>query len=177
VAASAIEGIGSVFGNSKVKRQQQEIEELKTENTKFQTEIKTIKTQIQTAEKEHTKVMDKLRQELDKIYSLFPKIKELLRMENLCRHLGFGEEMTNRILQMKPVGFKGKLYSSEYQRHFETEHSVAEIKPSASEPDKLHLTIDGLGDVGWFRQKYREFQEKIGIKVNQDYCMKKGIKL
>ncbi|MDR2916272.1 MAG: hypothetical protein LBV74_15845 [Tannerella sp.] len=68
---------------------------------------------------------------------------------------------------MKSVGFRGKLYSSEYQRHFETEHSVAEIKPSANKPDRLHLTIDGISDTNWFRQKYREFQESIGIKVKQ----------
>jgi predicted nuclease with TOPRIM domain len=158
VATSAIEGIDSVFGSSKVKRQQQEIEELKSENAGLQTQIQTLKEQIQTNEREHTKITDKLRQELDKIYSLLPKIKELLRIENLCRHLEFGESMTKDILEMKPIGFKGKLYSSEYKRHFETEHSVAEIKPEPNEPNKLRLIIDGLGDVSWFRQKYREFQ-------------------
>jgi FtsZ-binding cell division protein ZapB len=162
-----MDGIGSLVGTSKVKRQQQEIDYLKEENAGLQTEVKTLKEQMQTNEREQTKVTDKLRQELDKIYSLFPKIKELLRMENLCRHLGFGESLTKAILEMKPVGFRGKLYSSEYQRHFETEHSVAEIKPSANEPDRLKLTIDGVSDTNWFRQKYRGFQESIGIKVKQ----------
>jgi hypothetical protein len=98
-------------------------------------------------------------------------------MENLCRHLGFSESLTKAILEMKPVRFKGKLYSAEYKRHFETEYSVAEIKPLTNEPDKLHLTIDGLGDVSWFRQKYREFQESIGIKVKQESQQNKGIRL
>jgi hypothetical protein len=31
----------------------------------------------------------------------------------------------------------------------------------------LH-SIDGLGDIGWFRQKQKEFLEKIGIKVKQE---------
>ena len=167
VATSAIESIGSALGSSKVKRQQQEIEELKSKSTGLQTEIKVLKQQLHTQEKEHASVTDKLRQELDKIYSLFPKIKELLRIENLCRHLGFGENLIKMILEMKPVGFKGKLYSSEYKQHFETEHSVAEIKPYLSDPNKLQLTIDGLSDVGWFRQKQVEFLQKIGIKVNQ----------
>ncbi|MDR2913480.1 MAG: hypothetical protein LBV74_01360 [Tannerella sp.] len=162
-----MDGIGSLVGTSKVKRQQQEIENLKEENAGLQTEIKTLKEQIQTNERKHIKVADKLRQELDRIYSLFPKIKELLRMENLCRHLGFGESQIKAILEMKPVGFKGKLYSSEYSRHFETEYSVTEIKPSSNEPDRLKLTIDGVSDTNWFRQKYREFQESIGIKVKQ----------
>ena len=176
VATSAIEGIGSVLGSSKVKRQQQEIEKLKLENAGLQTEIKTLNQQIQTNEKEHAKIADELRQTLDKIYSLFPKLKELLRIEKLCRHLGFSESMTKDILDMKPVGFKGKLYSSEYQRDFETEYSVAEIKSEQSDPDKLRLTIDGVDDVGWFRQKQREFLEKIGIKIKQEPQQNRGIK-
>jgi hypothetical protein len=91
--------------------------------------------------------------------------------------LGFSESLTRKILEIKPVGFKGKLYSAEYKRYFETEHSVAEIKPSVNEPDKLRLTIDGLSDVGWFRQKYREFQDRIGIKVNQEQGRNNSIKL
>jgi len=177
VATSAIEGIGSMFGGSKVKKQQQEIEILKSENVGLQTENQTLKTQIQLKEKEHTTAMEKLRQELDKIYSLFPKIRELLRIEKLCRYLGFDEEHTNVILDMKPFGFSGKLYSSEYQKHFETEHSVAEIKPLLSDPDRLQLTIDGINDTVWFRQKHKEFLEKIGVKINQESSKNKGVKV
>jgi hypothetical protein len=56
---------------------------------------------------------------------------------------------------------------AEYKRYFETEHSVAEIKPSANEHSKLLLMIDELGNVNWFRQKYREFQERIGINLQK----------
>jgi len=66
---------------------------------------------------------------------------------------------------MKPVGFRGKLYSSEYKRNFETEHFVAEIKPLLSDPNKLQLTIDGVSDTSWFRQKQKEFLERIGVKI------------
>jgi hypothetical protein len=176
VATSAIEGIGSVFGASKVKKRKQEIDELKTENVELQTEIKTLKGQIQTNESEHAKVAVKHRQELDKIHALFPNIKELLRIENLCRHLGFGDDLTNEILKMKPVGFRGKLYSAEFRQHFETERSVAEIKPEPNEPNKLRLTIDGVSDGAWFRQKQKEFLQKIGIRVNQEPRQSKAVK-
>jgi len=177
VATSAIEGIGSMFGSSKVKKQQQEIENLQSENAELQTEIQTMKNQIQMKEKEHTTAMEKLRQELDKIYSLFPKIKEMLRIENLCRHLGFEKALISEIFKMKPVGFSGKLYSSEYRRDFETEYSVAEIKPLLSDPDKLQLTIDGISDTSWFRQKHKEFLEKIGVKVKPEIQQKRGVKM
>ena len=167
VATSAIEGIGSMFGSSKVKKQQQEIEDLKSENDELQAEIKTLKQEIQTSERENMINAQKYKQEIDRIFSLFPKIKDLLGIAKLCRHLKFSDDLIKDILEMKPVGFKGKLYSSEHQRDFETEHSVAEIKPYLSDPDKLKLTIDGLDNVSWFRQKQKEFLERIGIKVNQ----------
>jgi len=176
VATTTIEGIGSVLGSSKVKRQQHEIEELKSKNAELQIEIKSLKQQIQTNENEHAKTTDKLHQELNKIYDLFPKIKELLRMENICKHLGFGKDLTKEILAMKPVGFKGKLYSAEYKQHFETSHSVAEIKPEPNEPNRLQLTIDGLDDTAWFRQKQREFLQMIGIKIRQQRNKKENVK-
>jgi hypothetical protein len=174
--STLMDGISSALGASKVKIQQQAIEELKVENAGLQTEIKTLKQQILINTSEHTKITDRFRQELEKIHALFPKIKELLRMENLCRYLGFGEKKKKMILEMKPVGFKGELYSAEYKRRFETEHSVAEIKPDPNEPNKLRLTIDGLGDAAWFRQKHREFQNLLGIKPREPN-QNKGVKL
>jgi hypothetical protein len=182
VANSAIESIGSVLGGSKVKRQQQElinrrnqIQNLDSENAELQAKIHILTQQMQEQQTKYTATIFKLHQELEKIHTLFPKIKELLRIENLCRLLGFPNDLTKAILEMKPVGFKGQLYSPEYKRNFETERSVAEIKPLLSDPDKLQLTIDGVSDVSWFRKKYREFQEKIGIKVGQEKS--KGIRL
>jgi hypothetical protein len=122
----------------------------------------------QDQQTQHAATTHKLQQELEKIHTLFPKIKELLRIERFCRYMGFNESKTNKILEMKPVEFSGKLYSSEYKRNFETERSVAEIKPYLSDPNKLKLTIDGVDDVSWFRQKYREFQQSIGINIKQE---------
>lgn len=59
------------------------------------------------------------------------------------------------------------MYSAEYKRYFETEHSVAEVKQHPTEKNKLQFTIDGLTDANWFRKKDKEFQESIGIKINE----------
>ncbi|MDR0332406.1 MAG: plasmid recombination protein [Dysgonamonadaceae bacterium] len=175
VVTTTIEGIGSMIGSSKVKRQQQElinrrsqIQNLDSENAGLQAQIHTLTQQMQDQQTQHAATTYKLHQELEKIYALFPKIKELLRIENLCRLLGFPDDLTKAILEMKPVRFKGQIYSPEYKRKFETECSVAEIKPLLSDPNKLQLTIDGMNDTSWFRQRYREFQESIGIKVKQE---------
>lgn len=164
VATSAIEGIGSVFGSSKVKRQQQEIKELKSEKEVLQTEIKTLKEQMQVTEKEHAKITDKFRQELKKIYNLFPHIRELLLIENLCRVLNFGESIIKSLLQFKPVNFKGNVYSPEYKRHFNTENSVAKVEEDTKEANKYRLTIDNLDPTQWFRQKHQEFLQSVGIE-------------
>jgi len=43
-----------------------------------------------------------------------------------------------------------------------------------SNPDRLQLTIDGISDIVWFRQ--REFLEKIGVKVKPQTQINRGIK-
>ncbi len=166
VGSNIMDGIGSMIGTSKVKKQQQEIETLKSDKELLIKEVHHLKQNIDTMQKEHNSIMDKLKQELKKIYDVFPKIKELLRIENLCKHIGFSEELTKMILQMKPVGFKGKLYSPEYRQHFKTDHSEAFIKEHPTDKDKLKFTIDGVSETIWFRQKYKEDQPTINIKQN-----------
>jgi hypothetical protein len=164
VGTTLMDGISSALGTSKVKRQQQEIEILKHEKHELQQDIDGLTQTISKERSERQQETMQLKAEIHKIHSLFPKIKELLRIENLCKHLGFSDELTKMILDMKPVGFKGKLYSSEYKRSFETDYSKAEIQPDPTEKEKLQLTIDGVSDTNWFRQKYKEFQEAIRIK-------------
>jgi len=74
--------------------------------------------------------------------------------------------LTQKILTMKPVGFKGRLYSPEYQREFETDHSIAKIEKDNLKPNQLRLFIDDLEISDWFKHKYREFQKEIGININ-----------
>ncbi|PXV57131.1 plasmid recombination enzyme, partial [Dysgonomonas alginatilytica] len=177
VGSTIMDGIGLVMGTSKVKKQQHEIDNLKADKETLAKEIKELRQGIKNIQKEHETILDKLKQELKKIYDLFPNIKELLRIENLCNHLRFSESLIKKILEMKPVGFKGRIYSAEYERSFETDHSVAEVKPHPTEEGKLEFTIDSMSHVNWFRQKYQEFQRAIGIDIKQkpSFGKKKGI--
>ena len=163
VGANLMDGVNSLFGNSKVKQQQAEIEELKSENATLKDENSSLKTQLQTLQKEYKTATNKLQAELKKIYDLFPNLRELLSIENLCRLVGFSDDLTKRILKGGKVGFKGSLYSAEYRREFTTEYSVAQMEPEPKQPGKLRLSIDGVNIIEWFRLKYREFQRSIGI--------------
>jgi len=179
VTTSAIEGVGSLFGSSKIKQQQREIEALQTKNCVLDGEIKKLNKHIEIIESEHDTIANKLKLEIKKIYDLFPDIRELLRIESLCRAVGFGIEMTKDILAKNPVGFKGELYSSEFQRKFYTDRSVAKIELDPKEPMKLHLSIDGHDIIEWFRQRYREFHKSQGrdIKISQYPEQKRGRKM
>ncbi len=158
-----MDGVNSLFGNSKTKQQQAEIDELQSEITLLKDENRSLKTEIQTLQKEYTSTTDKLRAELKKIYDLFPKLRELLSIERMCRLVGFSDDLTKRILSGDKVGFKGSLYSAEYKQKFSTVHSVAQMEPEPKQPEKLRLAIDGVDIIEWFRLKYREFQRSIGI--------------
>lgn len=163
MGANLMDGVNSLFGGSKVKKQQTEIEELKTDIQMLKEENALMHAQLHAKEKEYTSVTNKLRAELRKIYEIFPTMREFLSMERLCRAAGFSEDLTKRILTGEKVGFKGSLYSAEYKRNFSTEHSVAQIEQEPKQPDKLRLVIDGVDIIEWFRLKYREFQRSIGI--------------
>lgn len=163
MGTNLMDGVNSLFGNSKTKQQQAEIDELQSEITLLKDENRSLKTEIQTLQKEYTSTTDKLRAELKKIYDLFPKLRELLSIERMCRLVGFSDDLTKRILSGDKVGFKGSLYSAEYKQKFSTVHSVAQMEPEPKQPEKLRLAIDGVDIIEWFRLKYREFQRSIGI--------------
>lgn len=163
MGANLVEGVNSLFGNSKAKQQQAEIEELQSGNTTLKDENRSLKTEMQTLQKEYTTTIDKLRAELKKVYEIYPKLRELLSIERMCRFVGFSDDLTKRILTGDKVSFKGSLYSAEYKQKFSTEHSVAQMEPEPKQPEKLRLAIDGVDIIEWFRLKYREFQRSIGI--------------
>lgn len=179
VGSTLMDGISSALGTSKVKRQQQEIENLNAEKTNLIREVKELKQKTSVMQKEHETAIDKLKQELRKIHDLFPNLKDLLWIEKLLQAMRFSENLIKEILKIKPVGFRGKIYSPEYKQYFDTSHSVAEIKPKMKDENKLHLTIDGVSPTNWFRQKYREFQEAIGVKRKKHPEMgkNKGIRM
>lgn len=164
-ASSAAEGLGSLLGSPKMKRQQQEIDHLASENRGLKEEIKSLNRTIQSNEAEHRKALDKLKNELKKIYDLFPTIRELLRVEKLCQLIGFGEAAIKKLLSFNPFAFSGKLYSPEYKRHFETKYSTAQVEEHPERKGEFRLTIDGLNDTDWFRKKRNEGLQAMGIKL------------
>ena len=167
VSTKVVKCAGSLFDNKEMKQKEQEIKALTDENNDLKKEITQLNGRILKMEQEHKEETDKLKRILGKIYDLFPDIKEKLFIGELCRIIGFGKDMIKELLAMKPVTFSGSLYSSEFKGNFNTDRSTAKVEPHPREPGKLRLMIDGVSDSAWFRNKHREFLEKIGIKPKQ----------
>jgi chromosome segregation ATPase len=165
-AGSALmDSVSSALGTSKVKRQQQEIEALRSENEGQKQEIARLNQTIARERQEHTKTTDGLNAELNKIYNWLPDTKPLIRMGDYCREIGFTAEMVKQLVNMQPVRFSGRLYSHEFTQRFETTDSEARLERNPKRPGMFNLLINGMDIIKWFRQKYADFRKAIGIPV------------
>lgn len=165
VGTTILDGIGSMIGTSKVKRQQQQIDDLAKKNERLNSEIKGLNKTINRERREHEQTAKRLQSEIDRIYGWFPDTPQLVKWGEYCRSLGFTDKMARDLVNMKPVRFSGKLYSSEHSQHFETENSEARLMRDEKGPGGFQLFIDLIPILQWFRQKAKEFLEHIGIKV------------
>ena len=165
VGTAILDGIGSMIGTSKVKRQQQQINDLTQKNERLHSEIKRLNKTIDRERREHEQIAKRLQGEIDRIYGWFPDTPQLVKWGEYCRSLGFTDKMARDLVNMRPVRFSGKLYSSEHSRHFETEHSEARLLRDEKGPGGFQLFIDLIPILQWFRQKAKEFLEHIGIKI------------
>ena len=104
---------------------------------------------------------------LKQIDTYFPIVTELLPIAEQCREVGFTEELTRQIVSLQPVGFKGRLYSKEHKEKFKTDHSTATVERSPQENGKFRLCIDGMPILEWFRMKFQELKEKLGVSHTQ----------
>lgn len=188
-ATTAIaDGVSSLFGGSKVKRLEEENENLKRN-------IVNLQKQVQAEQREQTKMENRHSSEINRvdrsyrqkiaeydnrlelIDTYFPIVKELMPIAEQCREVGFTEELTRRIVSLQPVEFKGRLYSKEYKEKFRTEHSTATVERNPQKKGKFRLCIDGIPILDWFRKKFQEIKEKLGLNTPVENKQRKGSKI
>ena len=188
-ATTAIaDGVSSLFGGSKVKK-------LEAENENLKRNIVNLQKQVQAEQREQTKMENRHSSEINKvdrsyrqkiaeydnrlelIDTYFPIVKELMPIAEQCREVGFTEELTRRIVSLQPVEFKGRLYSKEYKEKFRTEHSTATVERNPQEKGKFRLCIDGIPILDWFKKKFQEIKEKLGLNTPVENKQRKGLKI
>jgi len=175
-ATALASSVGSLFGSGKMKsleRRNEDLQDriLELENEARQRERQQAK-QIQEIRNAYEQQHRKLSEFADFVRRYFPYVEKLMPIINFLRdRLKFNDGIIRRLCEFKEVGIKGELYSSEFNRSFDTRHSVCSIKQD--ENGKFDFKIDGVSHVNWFRKKMNEFREAIGIpKPRQNRSMK-----
>ena len=188
VGTTILDGIGSMIGTSKVKRQQQQIDTLKQEVAARDETIETLQTQMQTLRADHCKELmavqarhmtetADIKKQYEKDLSFFqmlvrkasawfPHFRELLRMDEFCRKIGFNDAQTETLIRGKSLKYSGTLYSEMPRKQFKAENVIARISPDETNGRKFILKIDGLPIVRWFREQAEKLQHCISSRHN-----------
>lgn len=178
VGTTILDGIGSMIGTSKIKRQEQEIGVLRQEASARDETIEILQKKIQTMQsdhsreltvlqtrqavetsnltKQHEKEMSLLNTALSKAVKWFPYFREMLRMENVCRTVGFDDKQTATLIKGKPLEYSGELYSEEHNCKFTVELVTAQITSDPTDKRKLQLNINKVPFKEWCREKFEK---------------------
>ncbi len=171
--------IGSLFSNTKLKK-------LHNEKESLECKVKHLNQEYNKQIQEKNDIIKSLKNELVKsesifkqIEKLFPYMKEILQIDNICRTARFSSEMIRNLILGKPVKFKGDLYSAEHKRTFHTDGSTAQMKKIEKGKGKLGVFIDGVVITDWFRNKYNDLINSLntGLKQRNTVQKKKGLSL
>ena len=175
-ATALASSVGSLFGSGKMKSLERRNEDLQDRSLELEDEARQRERQqakqIQEIRNAYEQQHRKLSEFADFVRRYFPNVEKLMPVRSFLRErLGFNDGIIRRLCEFKEVGIKGELYSSEFNRSFDTRHSVCSIKQD--ENGKFDFKIDGVSHVNWFRKKMNEFREAIGIpKPRQNRSMK-----
>lgn len=189
VGTTILDGIGSMIGTSKVKRQGQEIGVLRQEVAARDETIEFLQTKIQTMQadhrqelttiqarhatetvnltKQHEREMSLLKAALSKVVKWVPYFREMLRMESVCRTVGFDDEQTATLIKGKPLEYSGELYSEDHNCKFMVERVTAQVTPDPTDKRKLQLNIDKVPFKEWCREKFEKLRNAFCQPVRQ----------
>lgn len=172
---TVLDGIVSLFDDSKLKKSEREIMALRQENSSLKNEIGSLKSTVERIRDESGKEVQGLRNKIAHLHELMPELEGLLQVEKICRAVGFGTEMTKRIVRGESVGFKGSLYSPEHDKRLHTDHSTAKIVQDTQEKGRIRLIVDGIDVFGWLKQKHAEQYPRTQVE-DRKQKVKTGIK-
>ena len=197
-AANIAESVGSLFGSNKVKTLERENTALHREVADHEETIESLQDRIQTMQADHSREIREIRQEhqkeiadkearhkqeisflktvIAKAAAWFPYLREMLRIEKLCRLVGFDERQTATLVKGKPLEYAGELYSEEHGRKFTTEKAGFQVLKDPTDGTKLVLAIDRKPIAEWFKEQFDKLRQSIRRPI-QPQRKGKGFKL
>lgn len=192
-ATNIAESVGAMFGSNKIKTLERENITLRREATTHGETIEALQAKIQTMQADHSreltaiqaqhttetanltkryeKEMSLLKTIISKATTWFSYFREMIRMESVCRTVGFNDEQTTTLIKGKPLQYSGELYSEEHNCKFTVERVTAQITPAPTDKRKLQLNIDKVPFKEWCREKFEKLRQTLrspkqrGIKL------------
>ena len=155
-ATNIAESVGFLFGSGKKKSLERRNEDLQDRILELEEEARQREQQqaeqIQEIRNAYEQQHRKLSEFVDFVKRYFPYVEKLMPVINFLRErLGFNDGIIRRLCEFKEVGIKGELYSSEFNRSFDTRHSVCSIKQDES--GKFDFKVDGVPHVNWLERR------------------------
>ena len=197
-AANIAESVGSLFGSNKVKTLERENTALHREVATHGEAIEALQTRIQTMQADHSREIREMQQKhgreiadketkhkeeisflktvIAKAAAWFPYFREMLRIENLCRLVGFDERQTATLVKGKPLEYAGELYSEEHGRKFTTEKAGFQVLKDPTDGTRLVLAIDRKPIAEWFKEQFEKLRQNIRQPIQQQR-KSRGMKL
>ena len=182
-ATNIAESVGSLFGSNKVKTLERENTALYREVATNEETIEILQNRIHTMQTEHNRQLLEIQQNhrkemaeksvrhkdevsglkriIEKLCAWFPMAKEIMRIESLCRLVGFNERQTTTLTYGKPLIYEGKLYSEEHNRSFTTERAGFQVVKDPADKSKLTLVINRQPIGEWFREQFDRLRQSI----------------
>ena len=197
-AMNIAESVGSLFGSNKVKTLERENIALHREVATHEETIETLQDKLQTMQTDHSRQMTEIQQKhrkeiadkeakykeeisflktvIARAAAWFPYFREMLRIENLCRLVGFSDGQTATLVKGKPLEYAGELYSEEHGRKFKTEKAGVQVMKDPTDGTKLVLTIDRKPIAEWFKEQFDKLRQSIHRPI-QPQRKGKGMKI
>ena len=195
-ATNIAESVGSLFGSNKVKTLEKENTALHREIADHEETIEALQDRIQAMQADHSREIREMQQKhimalqtkdteykkeasrlirlVEKLCAWFPLAKEVLKIEKLCRIIGFNERQTATLVCGKPLEYAGELYSEEHGRKFTTEKAGFQVVKDPTDGTRLVLAIDRKPIAEWFKEQFEKLRQNIRRPMQPQH---KGIKL
>ncbi len=192
-ATNIAESVGAIFGSNRVKTLERENIVLHREVVTHEETIEALQAKILTMQAEHSRELTAIQAQhttettnltkrhekeisllktiISKATTWFPYFREMIRMESVCRTIGFNDEQTATLIKGKPLEYSGELYSEEHDCKFTVEQVTAQITPEPTDKRKLQLNIDKIPFKEWCKEKFEKLRQTLrspkqrGIKL------------
>lgn len=111
---------------------------------------------------ETNKQVSQLARMIEKACMWLPQLKELFRMERLCRTVGFSDEQAAKLMCGEKIEHYGTLYSEEHKLKFRADKVTVQVfKNTDVDRNKLFMHINGRDISEWFKEQFGKLRQAI----------------